>query len=1052
MAILLIVSGGTTTPRLQAMSGKTAMPKMQAIFGKTAMPRLQAMSGKTAMPKMQAMSGKTAMSKLQVMSGETAMFKLQDTKQGVSLGEESRVTTDQQTATNHPTAREKLFPYIHTVTESVVETHNVGKNNYYRWASPVKSYLKKLENGDLQRVEAIDGQVVVEVFDTEKQLLRQRKIPYELPIFGGYYAGAEYQFLVFGQENDLEEYDKEIMRVVKYDKEWNRLGEASVCGANTTKPFEAGSLRMVEENGNLFIHTCHQMYTSGDGLRHQANMSYVFAEEAMVEKKSSYGVSNIGTGYVSHSFNQFLIAEEGILYRVDHGDAYPRAIVISKCNQSNTSDCKYEQVMSIQGDTGDNITKVSIGGFEKVGNHLIVAGNSSTQETEEAWNTDKKRNIFLTITKVDKVGNQSNQSQSEDGSQSENTKTLWLTDYSATDGITVKTPHLVKASENLLYVLWEEEKKETQSTSVKIVGVNAQGEAVTEEASIFGRLSDCKPIYDSNGTLTWYTSYDADKASDYDWDEYYNFLHVDKEETAFNFYEIDVSRLKDYQWQGAIDFSKVEFSLDKTEYVYQPEQETIPGITARYQGSYLEEGKDYKVSYENNEKPGYAKATITGMGCFQGKKELQFTIKPYDISGYTLIVTPAAISYDGQYHIPKCYITDGKEKVEIDGVYENNYQWLAGTHTVTFSAIVSHGYKGTLTATYEILPRDITQTNITFRDTDFYYTGQEVKAFLYVKDQGHWLYEGSDYTLTYENNIAVGTAQVTVTGIGNYRGSVTMPYTIQERNQQNPSPVPTRQSSDGTTTSPVIRPSITTRVTTSQTLEVASDSESIATSTREEKWDDDDTYTSVDTTTAIKTFYLKEKVKSIKKGKTYKLKAKNAKGKLTYKSNKKKIATVNKKGVVKAKKKGKAIITVTDMGSGIKRTCEIYVTNKVTQSQARDSILGLKKKYPEGKSWTNANTYYWTAMNTMGGGCYAFAAICSDQAFGKMAPVKTHKNFSKIKVGDHIRTTGHSVVVLYKNGNTLTVCEGNYNGSIHWGRKVTKAELECETFCVMTRY
>ena len=57
---------------------------------------------------------------------------------------------------------------------------------------------------------------------------------------------------------------------------------------------------------------------------------------------------------------------------------------------------------------------------------------------------------------------------------------------------------------------------------------------------------------------------------------------------------------------------------------------------------------------------------------------------------------------------------------------------------------------------------------------------------------------------------------------------------------------------------------------------------------------------------------LKKKL-TLKKGKTYKLKAKKtpAKAKLTWKSSKPKIVSVNSKGKIKAKKVGKATITVT---------------------------------------------------------------------------------------------------------------------------------------------
>lgn len=753
------------------------------------------------------------MATMLAVSGESSVPKLKAMEQAVELTEDKNDTTNGQEQTKKPTVREVMFPYIHPATGSVVQSDNLGANNYWTRADTVKSYLQKLENGNLQRVEAIDDQVVIEEYNPDYQLVSQKKIPYELSIFGGYFSGKEYQFLVFGQENDAEEDDREIMRVVKYDKEWNRLAVVSVCGANTTLPFRAGSLRMTEENGNLFIHTCHQMYTSGDGLRHQANMTYVLAEDRMEFNQSWYGVMNIGYGYVSHSFNQFLIVEDGKLYRMDHGDAYPRSIVISKCNQSAITDCSFESVWSIQGETGDNTTKVSVGGFEKVGNYLVVAGNSCTQESEEAWNADNKRNIFLTITNADTLGTDGNESESEEESQGNTTKTIWLTNYTGTDVVSVKTPYLVKASDELFYVMWEEENKDTKTTTVKIAGVDLQGNQVTDMASIYGRLSDCKPIYESDGTIKWYTSSDADADCGYEWDDEGNFSYIDKaEETEVNFYQVDTSKLGDYQFKEKIDFSEVEVFLEETDFVYHAEKEHTPATTVLYKGSYLEEGRDYKISYTNNKKPGQAQVTLTGKGCFCGKKELNFTIKPCDISGYTLVATPASIVYDGNYHRPNCFVFDGKKEIEIEGEYQNQSHYVAGVYTVTFSAIENRGYSGTLTTTYEITPKDLGQTNIELVRTEFFYTGQEVKAEVKVTDDGRWLSQDRDYMLSYENNREPGTAQVIITGTGNYKGTVTKTYTIQGHGNATTS-IPEGQSSfapnqepDGTTAVPIVRP------------------------------------------------------------------------------------------------------------------------------------------------------------------------------------------------------------------------------------------------------
>ena len=696
--------------------------------------------------------------------------------------EHTQETQNSQEQTNTKTIREVMFPYKHTAIGNTTASDNIGANSYSTKATTVKSYLQMMENGNFQRVEAIEDQIVIEEFSTDYELTGQRKIGYELPIFGGYFWGKDYHFLVFGQGNDEESNKKEIMRIVKYDKEWNKLSSVSVCGANTTIPFKAGSLRMAEDDGKLFIHTCHQMYTSKDGKRHQANMTYVVAEETMQIEQSWYDVMNISYGYVSHSFNQFLIAEDGKLYRMDHGDAYPRNIVITKCNQSDISSCDFESVWPIQGETGDNTTGVSVGGFEKAGKYLVAAGNSCTQESEEAWKSDTKRNIFLTSTNADTMKSTVDywyHSDTEKVSEEEPSKKIWLTNYTADDAISVGTPHLVKASDNLLYVMWEEENAKTKNTTVKIVGVDAQGNKVTNTASIYGRLSDCKPVYESDGTIHWYTSSQERTGGRFDWDENGNFTYIENpKKYEMIFYKVDTGRLDEYQFTEKFDFSEVDASLENTEFIYDPEYKCTPKVVATYKGAYLEEDRDFSIDYSDNNNPGQATVTLTGKGCFSGSKILNFTIKPRDISGYTLVATPSSIVYDGSYHCPECSIYDGKEEVKIGGTYQNQSNCAAGVYTVTFSAIEDYGYTGTLTTTYEITPKDLEEVDISLRTSQFTYSGKEIEAAVTVQDASRRLSKDKDYTVVYENNIVAGEATILLTGIGNYKGTRKITFEI----------------------------------------------------------------------------------------------------------------------------------------------------------------------------------------------------------------------------------------------------------------------------------
>ena len=72
--------------------------------------------------------------------------------------------------------------------------------------------------------------------------------------------------------------------------------------------------------------------------------------------------------------------------------------------------------------------------------------------------------------------------------------------------------------------------------------------------------------------------------------------------------------------------------------------------------------------------------------------------------------------------------------------------------------------------------RDISEAVITVAKAT--YTGKALKPKVTVKYDGVTLKEGTDYTVAYENNKEVGTATVTVTGMGGYNGVATKDFQI----------------------------------------------------------------------------------------------------------------------------------------------------------------------------------------------------------------------------------------------------------------------------------
>ena len=80
--------------------------------------------------------------------------------------------------------------------------------------------------------------------------------------------------------------------------------------------------------------------------------------------------------------------------------------------------------------------------------------------------------------------------------------------------------------------------------------------------------------------------------------------------------------------------------------------------------------------------------------------------------------------------------------------------------------------------TFKISKADIRKANTVIGNAIF--TGQEVKPALTVKTGSLRLIEGTDYTVSYLNNINAGNAQLTLTGKGKFEGAITKAFIISK--------------------------------------------------------------------------------------------------------------------------------------------------------------------------------------------------------------------------------------------------------------------------------
>ncbi len=207
----------------------------------------------------------------------------------------------------------------------------------------------------------------------------------------------------------------------------------------------------------------------------------------------------------------------------------------------------------------------------------------------------------------------------------------------------------------------------------------------------------------------------------------------------------------------------------------------------------LVEGKDFGTEYVNNINVGTATIKVTGLNNYKDVKEVTFEITPVDITNYNAAIAPVSKIYNGVFDEPTLTVRkDDSTPALVKGTdYEVSYVLNgeeveepvnAGTYTVVIKGIGN--YKGTVNAenlTYTIEQKEITADMVTVDTTEKESTGEAIKTTVTVKDGNKVLVEGTDYTVEYTNNVAPGTATVTVKGIGNYKGLVEKTFTITSK-------------------------------------------------------------------------------------------------------------------------------------------------------------------------------------------------------------------------------------------------------------------------------
>ncbi len=230
----------------------------------------------------------------------------------------------------------------------------------------------------------------------------------------------------------------------------------------------------------------------------------------------------------------------------------------------------------------------------------------------------------------------------------------------------------------------------------------------------------------------------------------------------------------------------------------------LANLTVKVGKTTLTQGTDYTVRMENAGAVGTASLIIepAQASSYAGEKRVPVLITGTNLKTCSVTGLEKSYPYTGAPITPDITVFTGKNGTgtkisEGDYIVRYTNNTKSGKATLTVTGIAEKGYSGTLKATYTISRTDLAEgenagkITVQLPDTASYAKGGAKPQPVIRHTEGstvHILRENIDYKLIYKNNTAVSAGNtnlstnrqpaVTITGIGNYRGTITKTFTI----------------------------------------------------------------------------------------------------------------------------------------------------------------------------------------------------------------------------------------------------------------------------------
>ncbi len=416
--------------------------------------------------------------------------------------EENEDDEEEEETTKKKPSRNSVFGDDITMLKYLSVTYDTGKDMD---GGKGQNYIFNRQGGGYV-VANLHNELYVRELDKNLNVVNSNRFYTDDYEIGGYFYYNNCHYVLYGRDNSDSVSKSITYKLVKYSTNFDSVKNVTVSGTNCRidTPFTKGRAQMILNGKTLTI--------SDTGLRLPENNTSLDCNIVM-----SFNIDDLTfLGYdITSEGNMDIAAQKNsgmgqlITYISDNSiacaalsDTRPRGLYLrAEEIGSENEDPSVVTVLKAENSALSKDLGIDLGGFEVSDNYCIVTGTSVEQNK---LSDSKQKNVFVAT-------------ESKSEFNEKYTSLYWLTDYDDDDDVTILYQKLVKVSDNLFLVMWQEN-RDGEASVIKYGYLDGEGKVVEGLkradkdgfVTINGKLSSSQPLLASDKKSIYYALTEAD--------------------------------------------------------------------------------------------------------------------------------------------------------------------------------------------------------------------------------------------------------------------------------------------------------------------------------------------------------------------------------------------------------------------------------------------------------------------------------------------------------------------------------------------------------------